>query len=291
MANLQNTKRRIKSVDSTKKITKAMELVASAKLRKAKKEYTQSESVRKFVTDNMSAVIYEVAKQNGKKEYIESKNDKTLYVVIGGNMGLTGGYNINVSKEAFLDSKPGDAFLCYGRKPVSYLKSKDAQIIYLEDVLREMLHNDKEVFVVDEIHKFSEVYVLTKPILHLFNTGQYGKVKLVYTKFVNSVTFSPKVTQLIPVENTFTELLAPFDVLGDSDNLIDDLLKDYLATNTYTAILEGKACEYASSRLAMETATDNAEELKEQLQLEYNRVRQANITQELTEIVGGANAI
>lgn len=289
MANLQNTKRRIRSVDSTKKITKAMELVASAKLRKAKNEYLESQKVRDFVVENMSAAVFEIAKQNGKTEYITKRGDRTLYIVIGGDMGLSGGYNINVAKEAYNDSKPGDMFMCVGSKPAIYLKSKNATIIKPKEVLGKYLGADAKD--VREISTFTNVYDLIRVILLLFKNDEVDVVKLAHTKFKNSVTFDPEVLDLLPVTNEFTELLAPFEITGDPDQLIEDLVKDYLASNVFTAVKEGAVCQYASSRLAMENATDNAEELKEKLLLEYNRVRQANITQELNEIVAGADAI
>jgi len=289
MANLQNTKRRIKSVESTKKITKAMELVASAKLRKAKNEYMEIKEVREYMSNNMGSVLAEISKQAGHSEYIESKGDKTLYVIIGGDMGLTGGYNINVAKEALDDSKKGDLFLSVGTKPAVYLKSKQAHLVNTKEILEK--HYGKAAQDVRSLNSFYQVYDLVRVIKIMYDNKEIDCVKLVYTRFQNSVTFIPMITQLIPVKNQFTQLMSPFEISGDPEELISDLLKDYLATNIFTAFKEGSVCEFASSRLAMENATDNAEELREQLLLEYNRARQANITQEISEIVAGSDAL
>jgi len=289
MANLQNTKRRIKSVDSTKKITKAMELVASAKLRKAKNEYMLTKEVREYMATNMASVIAEISAQTGHSEYIESEGKKTLFVIIGGDMGLTGGYNINVAKEAYINSKPEDMFLCVGNKPAIFLKSKNANIVDTKAVLEKYVGEDaKDVRSLDS---FYQSYDLVRVIKYMYDNKEVDTVKLVYTKFKNSVTFIPTISTLIPVENKFTQLLSPFEITGDPEMFISDLLKNYLATNIFTAFKEGTVCEYASSRLAMENATDNAQELKEELLLEYNRARQANITQEISEIVAGSDAL
>jgi len=289
MANLQNTKRRIKSVDSTKKITKAMELVASAKLRKAKNEYEETRQVRQLTVDNMQSVIAEISKQFGYDHYISKKGDKTLYVIIGGDMGLTGGYNINLAKDAYNHAKKEDLFLCYGNKPKIFLKSKNAHIVDTHEML--VKYYGKDAKDIREINKFTTTYDLAKLIKLMYDHNEIDAVKLVYTQFINSVTFQPKIVDLLPAENKLGQLMSPFEVSGDVSVLLNDLIQDYLASNIFTALKEGKVCEYASSRLAMENATDNAEELKEQLLLEYNRARQANITQEISEIVAGSDAL
>lgn len=279
MASLLNTRRRIKSVDATKKITNAMELVSSAKLKKAKDLYEGSKSVRQFVANEFAGSVYQIAKESGRKELIEENNEgKTLYIVIASDMGLCGGYNSNVAKEAFLDSKKDDEFILIGRKIQPYFKGKNAVI--------------KNVYVNLTKHPdFYNTFYVTKDAIDSFNKSEFTKVKLVYTRFINSVTFEPTIFSLIPVENPFSEMKVPFDNPTDEEYLLKHLLRDYLNSNIYTAIMEARVCEYAASRMAMEAATDNAIELKEKLLLEYNRVRQANITQEITEIVAGADAL
>lgn len=279
MASLLNTRRRIKSVDATKKITKAMELVSSAKLKKAKDLHEGSKSVRHFVANECAGSVYEIAKNGLRKDLIEKdKEGKTLYIIIASDMGLCGGYNSNITKEAFNDSKKGDEFILIGKKIQPFFKTKNLPV--------------KNVYLgMSKEPDFYNTYYVTKEALDSYNSGEYTKIKLVYTKFINSVTFEPTIFSLIPVLNPFEDMEYPFDNPTEDEELLKKLLRDYLNSNIYTALIEARVCEYASSRMAMENATDNAIELKDKLLLEYNRVRQANITQEITEIVAGADAL
>ncbi|MDR3214974.1 MAG: ATP synthase F1 subunit gamma [Bacilli bacterium] len=278
MASLQNTKRRIKSVDATKKITKAMELVSSAKLRKAKQMYEAENKVRTFFERDLAQSVYEVAKEANLNIYTEEVAGKTLYIVIASDMGLCGGYNSNVAKKAYLDSQEGDYFILIGKKTQPYFKTKNCNI--------------KNVYLnMSKDPNFYGAYYVTKEALDMFDANEITKIKLVYTKFINSVSFEPTIFPLIPVSNPFTDLKAPLDNPSEAEFLITRLLRDYINSNIFGAIIESRVCEYASSRMAMESANDNADELKEKLLLQYNSVRQANITQEISEIVGGADAI
>jgi len=279
MPNLQNTKRRIKSVDATKKITKAMELVSSAKLRKAKALYEEGKNVRDFVCNDLASAVYEIAREARLLDFITEKPDgKTLYIVIASDMGLCGGYNSNVAKEAYNASKKGDSFILIGKKTQPYFNTKQCNI--------------KNVYLnITKNPEFYDAYYITKEAIDMYKSGEVSSIKLVYTKFINSVTFEPRIYSLIPVENPFDDMKIPFDNPTESEYLLKRLLRDFINSNIYTAIIESRVCEYASSRMAMENATDNANELKDKLLLQYNRVRQANITQEITEIVGGADAL
>lgn len=279
MASLQNTKRRIKSVEATMKITKAMELVSSAKLKKAKDLYNEVAPVQELANQNLAFAVYEIAKILNLEEYLkEDENGKTLFVVIASDMGLCGGYNINVAKEAYSHSKPGDQFILIGKKTYSYLSMKNADI--------------KKVFSnQSKIPNLFDMYYVTREVINALKSNEVQNVKLVYTQFINSVSFNPKIKSLIPVEKPMGELAAPLDNVTPDEYLMEKLLVDYFSLSFYTAFVESKVCEYASSRMAMENATDNANEIKDSLLLEYNRVRQANITQEISEIVGGADAL
>jgi F-type H+-transporting ATPase subunit gamma len=256
-----------------------MELVSSAKLRKAKALYEEGREIRDFVCSDLACAVYEIAKEARLLEYItENPEGKTLYIVIASDMGLCGGYNSNAGKEAYSHSKPGDSFILVGKKTQPYLKAKGADI--------------KNVYLnVTKNPTFYDSYYITKEALDMFKSGEVSSIKLVYTKFINSVTFEPTIYSLIPVDNPNDDMKIPFDNPTDPEYLIKRLLRDFINSNIFTAIIESRVCEYASSRIAMENATDNANELKDKLLLQYNRVRQANITQEITEIVGGADAL
>lgn len=279
MASLQATKRRIKSVEATKKITKAMELVSSAKLKKAKDAYEINKNVGSYVRLDFARTAYLIAKEAGLDYLIErSSQGSTLYVVIASDMGLCGGYNTNIAKEAYADSKPGDKFIIIGKKVQSFFKAKDCNIV--------SVHTG-----VTKEPDFYDMYHITQEIIDIFNKKEVDNIKLVYTRFVNSVTFKTEIYSLVPILKPDVEPNIPFDNEREPEYLLKRLMRDYINSNIYSAIIESRVCEYASSRMAMENATDNAVEIQEHLQLQYNRVRQANITQEIAEIVSGANAI
>jgi F-type H+-transporting ATPase subunit gamma len=278
MASLQNTKRRIKSVDATRKITKAMELVSSAKLRKAKQLYEEQNDIRLFNENEFASAVYEIAKEASMNQYIDDIDGKTLYIVIASDMGLCGGYNANVAKEAYNDSKEGDYFILVGKKTQGYFNTKGCTI---KNVYYNFTKNPE----------FYGAYYITKEALDLFNDNEITSIKLVYTKFINSVSFVPEIHTLLPVKNPFDDMKAPFDNPSEPEYLMERILRDYITSNIFGCVIESRVCEYASSRIAMENATDNADEIKEKLLLQYNSVRQANITQEISEIVSGADAL
>ena len=279
MASLQNTKRRIRSVDATKKITKAMELVSSAKLRKAKQLYEEGVEIRDFVCNDIASAVYEIAKSSHMNNYItDHPEGKTLFIVIASDMGLCGGYNSNVVKEAYNASKEGDCFILIGKKTQPYLRTKGCEI---KNVYLNLTKNPE----------FYSAYYVTKEALDMFYAGEISSIKLVYTKFINSVSFQPSIYSMIPVVNPYDDMKVPFDNPTESEYLMKYLVRDFINSNIYTAIIESRVCEYAASRMAMENATDNANEIRDHLMLQYNRVRQANITQEITEIVSGADAL
>lgn len=279
MASLQNTKRRIKSVEATKKITKAMELVSSAKLRKAKELYEGIGKVSTFCAKDLASAVYEIARSERMEALIKENPDaKTIFVVIASDMGLCGGYNSNVAKMAYESSKPGDEFILIGKKTQPYLHSKGC-------IIRNIYSN------ITKDPTLTDMYYITKELNTAYRSGEFQSLKIVSTKFVNSVTFVNDIYSLIPVKNPFNDLAAPFDNEADNEFLLKHLLTDFISMNLYTSIIEARVCEYASSRMAMENATDNANEIEDELLLEYNRVRQANITQEISEIVGGADAL
>lgn len=278
MASLQNTKRRIKSVEATKKITSAMELVSSAKLKKAKDLYENSGDVSNFVANDIASAVYEIAKEAHLDEYIVPQEGKTLYIVVASDMGLCGGYNTHAAKKALEDSKAGDEFILIGKKTLPIIKAAGG-------IIKNVYYN------ITKTPDFYGMFYITKEALDSFDNKEISSIKLVYTKFINSVSFEPTIRSIIPVENPYTDMAIPFDNELPNEVILKHLLRDFLNSSIYTTIIESRVCEYASSRMAMESATDNASEIQEALLLEYNRVRQANITQEISEIVGGADAL
>lgn len=281
MAGLQAVKRRINSVESTQKITNAMKLVASSKFRKAKEVYeTRKEFMHELtVSNDFKDMLSQLAKEYDYKLFDQQEDKKTLYILITSDMGLCGGYNINASKLAVKNIKENDHVLTIGRKGYQFLKSKGIQA-------------DTHYDDVSSSYKLGHFYGIATQAFDLISSGQVNAVSVVYTHFRNSVSFEPRIYEVFPIHNSSNEEHTRFECLNELDEAhIEILAVEYLAGVIYSSAIESKMCEYASSRTAMENATDNAQEIKENLLLQYNQKRQANITQEISEIVAGADAL
>ncbi len=277
---LQQTKSRIKSVASTMKITKAMELVATAKLKTAKDLNAKVTPYRNEVFEIVSYCVENVDKKINRYLNFNEKSDKKLFVIINSNLGLCGGYNINMEKFlATLINKEKDEIVLIGNKISGYLNNNNYIINRIIDL--------PYLSIKENVSK-----ELTHYLIHEFDLGKYHSVYLLSTEFVNSLTFSPKSTQLLPLANIKNTKKMNKELLFEPspEEVLENLIPFYITTALKTLMLESMLCEQASRRTAMETANDNAEELQEKLLLEFNKSRQASITQEITEISGSANA-
>jgi F-type H+-transporting ATPase subunit gamma len=281
---LQATKRRIRSVTSTKKITKAMELVATSKLKKTKNRF---EEVKAYTEEIMNMVGSIMSKKiDTTCEYLKANDsDKTLYIVVTSSLGLCGGYNANVYKTVLNEIPVENSLLVVlGSKGCSFFKNRGYEIVegYPED------STGDEYEVARKVSRIA---------LSKFTTKAVGKIKLVYTRYVNSVTFQPLIVDLLPVTKpvmleTSSENKVHKDTLFEPDatTILNTLIPMYFESSLYGKFVECHVSEQASRRMAMENASDNADEIIEQLQLQYNKARQSAITQEITEVVAGADA-
>lgn len=277
---LEQTKSRIKSVSSTMKITKAMELVATAKLKTAKAINAKVTPYRDEVFEIVSYCVENVDKKINKYLNVNEKSDKKLFIVINSSLGLCGGYNINMEKYATsLINKDKDEIILVGNKIASFLNNNNYIINRIVDL--------PSLSLKENVSK-----ELTHYIIHEFDLGKYQSVQLLSTEFINSLTFVPKATQLLPLTNIKNSHKMHKELLFEPspEEVLENLIPFYVTTALKTLMLESMLCEQASRRTAMETANDNAEDLQEKLLLEYNKSRQASITQEITEISGAANA-
>lgn len=277
---LEQTKARIKSVSSTMKITKAMELVATAKLKTAKDINAKVTPYRDEVFEIVSYCVENVDKKINKYLNVNEKSEKKLFIIINSSLGLCGGYNINMEKYAVsLIDKEKDEIILIGSKIASYLNNNNYIINRIVDL--------PSLSLKENVSK-----ELTHYIINEFDLGKYQSVHLLSTEFINSLTFSPKKTQLLPLINIKNSKKMHKELLFEPspEEVLENLIPFYVTTALKTLMLESMLCEQASRRTAMETANDNAEELQEKLLLEYNKSRQASITQEITEISGAANA-
>ena len=281
-ANMKAVKLRIKSVQNTMQITKAMQLVAASKLRKAKDKAMASKPYLR----TMKGTLTKIANENTDFQSIFTKpgtSEKRLFVVIAGDRGLAGGYNANLFKFVENAVEGHDyAVLPIGKKAVEYFR-----------------HRGVEIFTdaYEEVAKvtISDCFRIAKSVCEAYEKGQFGHVSMCYTNFISMMSQVPKASALLPLSDFENPDL---DDMPETKNMIlyepngeevfNTIVPDYLAGILYTSINVSVASELAARRTAMEAATDNAGEMIEKLSLFYNRARQASITQEITEIVAGA---
>lgn len=282
-ANMKAVKLRIKSVQSTMQITKAMELVASSKLRKAKE---RAEVCRPYF-ETMHQTLVNIAQGNTDFSSVyarESGNEKRCYVLIAGDRGLAGGYNTNLFKCLEAASVNQDFLvLPIGKKAVEYSKRNGFACV------TESFGEIADVSVAD-------CFEMANLLCGEFKKGEFGHIDLCYTKFVSMLSQQPSAIPVLPLKD-LTDKQDTKSIRNlilyepDASEVFDAIVPEYLAGLIYGAVCESVASELAARRTAMEAATNNAEEMIEKLNLHYNRARQASITQEITEIVGGAEGV
>ena len=276
-ANMKDVKRRIKSVESTMQITKAMQLVASSKLRRAKERALAAQPFFAALYDTMSDISNDPAFKSiyTKKKVLRS----TLFVVIAGDRGLAGGFNSNVLKlasrkiEELVSEKETVSVIAVGRKAVEYCEKRGYDVVGKFPGVAESLNIIDAEDIADEI-------------IEKFRCGYYDQVVMVYTTFMSALTQEPVSVQVLPVEDISTGVKSKSLIEYDPspEEVFDGLIPQYLTGLIYAAVVDSFASEQAARRTAMESASDNAEEMINNLSLLYNRARQAMITQELTEI-------
>jgi len=281
-ANMKAVKLRIKSVQSTMQITKAMELVASSKLRKAKE---RSEACRPYFKE-LYETLQGIALGNTDFDSVfakPAKSEKVCYVVIAGDRGLAGGYNSNLFKCLEADAKGKDYMvLPIGKKSVEYFNRRKVELV---------TDNFGEIAPIS----VGDCFVMANLLCKEFKKGTFGSLKIVYTEFVSMLSQQPHVVSVLPLSELAEKPEEPVRKLilyePSSAEVFDAIVPEYLAGVIYGSVCDSLASEQAARRTAMESATSNAEDMISTLNLHYNRARQASITQEITEIVGGAEGI
>jgi F-type H+-transporting ATPase subunit gamma len=282
---MKAVKLRIKSVQSTMQITKAMQLVAASKLRKAKERADAS----KPYLETMLGTLTDIANSNTDFQSPFTKaadNEKWLYVVIAGDRGLAGGYNSNLFKFMEQETKGREnvTVLPIGKKSVEYFKHRNVPLF------------TEEYAEVAKVN-ISDCFQVAKLICEAYKSGEFGHIFLCYTNFISMLSQVPTAASLLPLSDLRSEDVKsdgkPRDLIlyePDSETVFNAIVPEYLAGILYSSINISYASELAARRTAMEAATDNAEEMIDTLSLYYNRARQASITQEITEIVAGAES-
>ena len=276
--NRQALKSRIRSTQATMKITSAMELMSNSKLQRQR---SMMEKNREYSTTLLKTLhhILSESDQVENKYLLKNNSETVLTIVFSSDLGLCGGYNVNMLRYATTFIKKEDPIIVIGSKGRNWLSTRGYNVV------NEVIDSDAFDYV--------EASNMIEKALQQVLSKEIGKIQVVYTYFKNTVTFEPRLEVLFPVEKGQGKLESKQEILFEpnADEILNTLIPMALKSTLYSLWMETKTSEQASRRLAMENATDNAEELKEKLVLQFNQARQAAITQEITEIVAGADSL
>ena len=291
MPSLDDLKKRIKSVKSTQKITKAMKMVAAAKLRKAQEN---AEKGRPY-SQKMQNIILNLTRsisdpENAPKLLVGTGTDKThLCVVLTADRGLCGGFNSNICKLAkssfkkILSEGKNLKIITVGSKGLDQIKRE-----YEKYIVKKFSFKDKKQIT------FKEAEIIGNEIINLFKKNEFDKCILFYNNFKNVITQIPQAQQIVPADKTpikENEENLSYEFEPEEDEILEDLLPKNISTQVFKAFLENAASEQGSRMTAMDNATRNAGDLVDKLTIDYNRSRQASITKELIEIISGAESL
>ena len=289
MASMRDIKRRKGSIQSTQQITKAMKLVSTVKLQRAKQNAEKSGTYFRYMYDTVNSILKRTKNLNHK--YLKSgETGKKAVIVITSNRGLAGGYNSNVIKLITRGELANEDLAIYaiGKKGKEALQRKYEVKADYSDVIEEPAYAD--------------AMVISKEILEAFANGEISEIYLAYTAFKNTVVHIPTLLKLLPVEikeetqvdaegEDAAESKVPMNFEPEDEEALNLLIPKYITSLIYGGMVESVASENGARMQAMDSATSNAEEMISDLELKYNRARQGSITQELTEIIAGADAI
>jgi len=292
--NVQDIKRRIKSVNSTKQITHAMELVASAKLRKSRE---LAEGRRPYFEAMIESMGRIVEKSGSTRNVFMNQREvkKVAYIVITGDKGLAGGYNVNVAKlvEDHVANKEDAVIYAVGSRGRDHFRNRDYNI-------------QGEYLGISERPNFFNAREVTAVVMEGFKNGEYDEVYIAYTKFISTISQHASLMKLLPLSVEDLKPVKKAEVVEnegkskdltvmlyepDPEELLNQLIPNFVSSTVYGSMIESAASEQGARRTAMESATTNANEMIDALTLKFNRVRQAAITQEISEIVSGAEAL
>ena len=295
MANLKEIRLRINSVKNTQTVTKAMKMVSAAKLRKAQDRILQLRPYAKKLREIIDNVTAAVDVSEIPSKLVQSREvNNVLIILVTSSRGLCGGFNSNLIKHlnAWIDERYASErdngklhFLCLGKKGHDYFRKRGYQVLGTAD--------QYDVFA---NLSFDQVNEIVDEVFTAFEDGTYDKVHLVYNEFKNVMSQNRMVDDFLPVavdadEEEATGPTADYIFEPDREQILTDLIPKALRTQVYRAVLESNASEQGSRMVAMDKATENANELLKELKLKYNKARQAAITKEILEIAAGADAL
>lgn len=285
MATARDIRRRIRAIQNTKKITKAMEMVAAAKLRRAQERALSSRPYARRLVEALGELAGYQGDEAPHPLLVRPRAGAVVYCLITADRGLAGAYNGNLVRLMSSIIREEDrpvALVCVGRKGYEYFRRRNVEI------LGSFVNLGEEA-------RFQKAEEIAEMLMGLFIGGQAAEVKLVYTEFISAISLKPRVVDLLPVDSPKKEarggMSKSYIFIPSAARLIEELLPKLVKNQVYQALLEAKASEHAARMTAMRSASDNAQGLIEKLTLQYNRARQAAITTEILEVVAGAEAL
>ena len=277
-------RQRIRGISNTMQITNAMELVSAAKMRKAREQLEKSRPYYTTVLDSIGDVL---ANSNIRHPLLQKREvKKSLYIVMAGDRGLAGGYNSNINRlvhSKYSENKEAICLITIGSKTRDFFERREYEIV-------------EAITGISEGPTFSDAKQIGELATNLYLNNEVDEIHLVYTEFITTLSSKAKSIKLLPAEN-MKELegdgssKAVIEFEPDAEGALDYLIPKYIESTIFGALIEASASEQSSRRTAMKSATENAEEMIEDLEMTYNRVRQAAITMEISEIVSGAEAL
>jgi len=285
MASMRDIKRRKSSIQSTQQITKAMKLVATVKLQRTRKNAEKSKPYFEYMYQTITSILGKT--MNVRHPFLnENSSDRKVVILITSNRGLAGGYDGNISKMVMNAGFPMDKvdIISLGKKGRDAMHRHGANII---------LSEEEAV----ETPSYEDARRIAELVLERFAKEEAGEIYIAYTAFINTMVHDPKLIKLLPIEEPKKETMdkkeepeAIMNFEPEEEEALDLIIPKYISSIIYGAIVEAAASENGARMQAMDSATTNAEDMISKLSLQYNRARQGAITQELTEIIAGAEA-
>lgn len=279
-AGLLEIKRRIKSVTNTKKITKAMGLVATSKLRKSRQMLKVNAQYYRDLNDIANEIIYSVDDINNNIFVKNNNNSKKLFILLSSDTGLCGGFNANAAnyiEEKYENIKSNIATIIVGQKGIQYARKYKFETL-------------SEYVAMSEIPTMKEAGTIVNRIMKEFKDGNFGEIILVYTHFKSPVVQETVEEKLLPLSNGKDGKAKSYTIEPDGEEVLDTLVRSYLKSKIIHGMYHSRTSEQSARMQAMDGASKNADDILSALNTKYNRIRQSLITQEISEIVGGAEA-
>ena len=281
--NLISIKSRIKSIDSTLKITKAMKLVASVKLKRLKSLF----DTNNLYYEQMKDILYKTLSYYDLKSHKlpdclkQYDSNKNLYIIVSSTLGLCGSYNFEIFKKLEDILTKDDELLVIGEKGIMHFKNFENK-----------MYDDFKMLLLN--FTYNNVKNMRHFIFKIYKQNKYKSVKLIYSKYINSLTFKPDIIKILPLEFNLEDYKEKFEfkpiIEPNVNEVLNKMLPHYVDSLLFNKLLESNVCEYSSRRNAMENATNNANEITNEFKIKFNKARQANITSEIIEVVAGANS-